>query len=64
MHMSGDDFIKGIADADQRLFEVFRPEAIRVEQGTMGATRSALLDNIASHLLTLLTRNQVPAKIS
>ena len=49
MDVARDDFIEGIADADERLLEVLLTVAVRMEQRTMRATRGAFLDNIASH---------------
>jgi hypothetical protein len=53
--MTGNYFIEGIANTDQRLMQIFRAEAIGMKQRTMGAAGSTFFYIITQHIYTLLS---------
>ena len=51
MDVAGDDFIKGITDADQGLLQIFIAIAHGVKKGSVGRTGKALFYDITMHVI-------------
>ena len=50
VHVAGDDFVKGVDHANQRLLQVFVAVAHGVKQGAVGRTGASFFYYVASHI--------------